>query len=223
MERVGPSIDFTSTIGEDKANMVAAAVFPASSLSRKQSEILGSILQGIPRGALTEIAGPASSGRTSFLCALLAEATAGEEFCALIDVEDRFDPSSAAASGARLSQILWVRCGGNAEHALKAADLLASAGGFGLVAIDLADTPAKISRRIPLAAWFRLRHAVENTRTALVSVGACVHASSCSALKIELRRNRAIWRGCRLLDGFETIATRVENHRPAKNTLRLAR
>jgi len=203
-----------------------ATVFHGNELSWKQPEVLGSILGGIPRGTLTEIAGPASSGRTSLSLSVLCEATAEDEFCALIDTENTFDPASAEASGVRLSQVLWVRCGGNLEHALKAADLLAQAGGFGLVAIDLADTPAKISRRIPLAAWFRLRNAVKDTRTTLVSVGACFHASSCPALKIDMERRRMIWRGSepvRLLEGFEATVTCVQNHRPARKSLVTAR
>src|SRR5882762_9001633 len=112
-------------------------------LTRKQpaEEALSSIVGEIPRGAITEIAGPAFSGRTSLLYSLLATASAGQEFCAFLDAGDTFDPESAAASGVRLSQVLWVRCGGNLEHALKAADLLAQAGGFGLVAIDFGDAP----------------------------------------------------------------------------------
>ena len=122
-------------------------------LTRKQSagEALSSIVGEIPRGAITEIAGPAFSGRTSLLYSLLATASAGQEFCAFLDAGDAFDPESAAASGVRLPQVLWVRCGGNLEHALKAADLLAQAGGFGLVAIDFGGTPTKIVRRIPRA------------------------------------------------------------------------
>ena len=191
--------------------MLASAALPAVTYLRNEPKLLGSVLGGIPRGALTEIAGSVSSGRTTLLCALLAEASAGDEFCALIDTPGSFDPASAAAAGVRLSQLLWVRCGGNPEHALKAADLLAQAGGFGLVALDLADTPVKISRRIPLAAWFRLRRAVQNTKTALVSVGACFNASTSAALKIELVRDRAVWRG-RLLEGMEITANRVRNH-----------
>src|SRR5580700_2783533 len=83
---------------------------------------------GLPRGCLTEIYGPASSGRTSLLLAILAEATAREEVCALVDAEDAFNPVSAAESGVRLAGLLWVRCAGGcherAEQALKAADLL---------------------------------------------------------------------------------------------------
>src|SRR5271157_1556089 len=86
---------------------------------------------GLPRGRLTEIVGPASSGRTSLLLSILAQATAREEICALVDAEDAFDPASAAAAGVRLDRLLWVRSANNAEHALKAADLLIQGGGFG--------------------------------------------------------------------------------------------
>ncbi len=72
--------------------------------------------------------------------------------------------------GADLERVLWVDCGGNAEHALKSADLLIQAGGFGLVVLDLADTPEREARRISLASWFRLRHAAERTGAALVAV-----------------------------------------------------
>ena len=174
-------------------------------------ETLPSAVGEIPRGALIEISGPASSGRTSLLNSLLAAASCGQEFCALLDAEDTFDPESAAAAGVRLSQVLWVRCRGNVEHALKAADMLVQAGGFGLVAIDLGDTPGKVVRRIPLAAWFRLRHAVENTRTTLVVMAQQIHAPSCSVLKIELGRRRTLWKG--LLNGLEAVAQYLRNHR----------
>jgi len=183
---------------------------------RSHSDAIHTAVGEIPRGTLTEIAGPASSGRTTFLYAILAAACAEQEFCALIDAEDSFDPASAAAAGVRLSQVLWVRCGGNVEHALKAADLLAQGGGFGVVALDLADSPAGSTRRIPLASWFRLRHAVENTRTAFVSIGQQIHASSCSTLKIELRRDRVLWRGhapATLLHGIGVTAQRLRDHR----------
>jgi len=67
---------------------------------------------GIPRGALTEIFGPASSGRTSLLLSLMAQMTAREEVCALVDASDAFDPGFAAAAGVDLERLLWVRCGG---------------------------------------------------------------------------------------------------------------
>ena len=101
------------------------------------------------------------------------------------------------------TRVLWVNCGGNAEHALKSADLLIQAGGFGLVVLDLADTPDKDARRIPLASWFRLRHAAERTGAALVAVERQINARSCSAMQIEMRRKRTVWIG-KLLRGFHS-------------------
>jgi hypothetical protein len=66
---------------------------------------------GLPRGCLTEIFGPASSGRTSILLAALAAATQRQEVCALVDVTNAFDPQSAAAAKVALDRLLWVRCG----------------------------------------------------------------------------------------------------------------
>jgi recombination protein RecA len=65
---------------------------------------------GLPRGCLTEICGPASSGRTSLLFAALAAATAREEVCALVDTSDCFDPLSGEQAGIDLERLLWVRC-----------------------------------------------------------------------------------------------------------------
>jgi hypothetical protein len=141
----------------------------------------------IPRGTLTEIHGPASSGRTGIFHAALARATRRPEFCALIDAGDSFDPRTAAEAGVQLPWLLWVRCGGSAEHALKAADLLVQAGGFGIVAIDLAGIPARDARRISLASWFRLRNAVEKTPAALVVLGEELNAHSCSTLQVQTR------------------------------------
>ncbi|MGA3213111.1 MAG: hypothetical protein ABSD20_17545 [Terriglobales bacterium] len=69
---------------------------------------------GLPRGALTEICGLASSGRTSLLLAALAQATRRQEICALVDATDGFDPHSAAAAGVELERLLWIRCSGTA-------------------------------------------------------------------------------------------------------------
>ncbi len=144
----------------------------------------------LPRGCLTEIFGPASSGRTSLLLSILAAATERDEVCALVDAEDAFDPASAAAAGVRLDRLLWVACAHNAEHALKAADLLIQGGGFGLVALDLGDTPPETARRISLTSWFRLRRAVENTPTVLVAVARQSNAKTCASLQLECARER---------------------------------
>lgn len=180
---------------------------------------LDAVTGGLPRGCLTEIFGPTSSGRTSLLISILAAATEREESCALVDAEDSFDPSSAAAAGVRLERLLWVRCGHSAEHALKAADLLIQGGGFGLVAMDLGDTPPKTARRISLTSWFRLRRAVEHTPTVLVTVARQSNAKTCASLMLECTRERVAWRSGRaeadqkLLRG---IRVRVARRKPER-------
>ena len=173
---------------------------------------------GLPQGCLTEIYGPASSGRTSLMLAAMAQATGRENVCALVDASDAFDPASAAAAGVRLERLLWVRCGGNAEHALKAADLLVQSGGFGMVVMDLADTPIVTARRISMTSWFRLRRAVEHTPTVLLILEQQPLAKTCASLSLEMLREKAAWSGrsgapgcARLLRG---IRVRVERRKP---------
>ena len=71
---------------------------------------LDALTGGLPRGALSEITGPASSGRTGVMLAALAGATRRQEVCALVDASDSFDPASAAAAGVDLDRLLWIRC-----------------------------------------------------------------------------------------------------------------
>jgi hypothetical protein len=189
-------------------------VRPVPELVRTGISEVDAATGGLPRGALTEIFGSASSGRTSLLISIVAAATGRQEICALVDAEDAFDPVSAAASGVCLERLLWIRCGHNAEHALKAADLLIQGGGFGLVAMDLGDTPPRTARRISLTSWFRLRRAVENTPTALVTVAQQSNAKTCASLMLECTRQRVMWSGSTpLLRGMQV---RVVRRKPAR-------
>jgi recombination protein RecA len=69
------------------------------------------LIQGFPHGALTEIYGLASSGRTTLALSFLAEMTRQQQVCTIVDTSDSFDPESLAAAGALLNRVLWVRCG----------------------------------------------------------------------------------------------------------------
>ena len=102
-------------------------ISPASITSASQLEIrptpemvssgvpaIDALTGGLPRGCLTEICGPASSGRTTILLAALAAATRRGEFCVVVDASDALDPQSAAATGVELNRLLWVRCGEDA-------------------------------------------------------------------------------------------------------------
>ena len=172
-----------------------AAAFP---LGWRHVEPLDTLLAAgcdFPRGRISEIIGARSSGRTSVLHALLAASTGRGEYAALVDTQDAFDACSAAAAGVELSKLVWVRCGGNAEHALRAADLLIQAGGFGVVALDLVEVAPAALNRIPATAWFRFRRALESTPTILAVVADHPLAKSCSALTIKMPPRKARFTG----------------------------
>jgi len=141
---------------------------------------------GIPRGAITEIFGPRSSGRTSLMYAALAYATAHDEVCALVDTNDVFAPTAATAAGIDFDRLLWIRCAANLEHAFKATDLLLHAGGFGLVILDIGDVAGKDARRIISSWWYRFRRTVENRPTAIMVISEEACTRSCAAVTLEL-------------------------------------
>jgi hypothetical protein len=148
-----------------------------------------------PRGRISEITGTRSSGRTSVLHALLAASTGRGEYAALVDSKNAFDACSAASVGVELSKLVWVRCGGNAEHALRAADLLIHAGGFGVVALDLAEVAPAALNRIPPTAWFRFRRALDATPTILTVLADHPLAKSCSFMTIKMPPRKARFTG----------------------------
>ncbi|HEX6162779.1 MAG TPA: hypothetical protein VFZ31_05410 [Vicinamibacterales bacterium] len=155
---------------------------------------------GLPRGQVSEVVGPASSGRTSVAWAALAAATRRGESVAIIDTFDRFDPPTAHACGIDLSRLLWVR--GQAiskttaaidpawlpgvravngpgtfmerviDRAIKSLNLVVSSGVCTLVVIDLIDVPASALRRLPASTWFRVERAIEGSDTVVLILAA---------------------------------------------------
>ncbi|MBV9574243.1 MAG: hypothetical protein JOY93_09330 [Acidobacteriales bacterium] len=92
------------------------------------------------------------------------------------------------------------------EQALRVTDLLLQSGGFGIIAMDLADVPVRAVRRIPLVSWFRFQRAVENLPTILLVVAPEPCAQTCASLVLNLsssassellekggRRTRGCW------------------------------
>ena len=152
-----------------------------------------SLTNGLPRGAITEIFGPASSGRTSLMLASLAQATTHEEVCALIDTSNAFDPQSAAQAGMDLDRLLWLRCDGKLEHAFKATDMILQSGGFGLVVLDLGDIPSTQARKIISSWWYRFRRVVENKPTALLVIAADSCVRSCASLSLGVNKAADQW------------------------------
>ena len=153
-------------------------------------EAIDAVLRGgLPRGQVSEIAGSPSSGRTTLLLQLLAAATRGGEIAALVDTCDRLEVASAAAAAIDLDRLLWIRgesfdqvdgaplhslrtrlCDRVLERAIKALTLVLQAGGFAIVAIDLADVHPRLLRSLPFTTWLRLQRIVEGSDTACLLV-----------------------------------------------------
>ena len=163
---------------------------------------LRGLLPGLPEGAITEMSGARSSGRTTMFHASLAAATGAGEMCAVVDGSDAFDPASAAAAGVRLERLLWVQCHHDVQDTLKAADLILHGGGFRLVVVDLCDLPVVELQRVPVAWWHRLRLSVESTPGVLLVATATPMLRQAAAVQVELSGPRAEWPGT-LLTGVD--------------------
>ena len=164
---------------------------------------------GIPVGHFSEIVGPRSSGRTSLLFSLLGTLTGRGELVALVDTFDAFDAESAAGAGVRLENLLWVRgdtctpafplmasrqtgADRSIERAVKAANLVLQAGGFSLVALDLADAPLQALRRIPMNTWMRLQRVIEGQPSAGIVLSAAPLSRSAGGVSIMLQQSNGI-------------------------------
>ena len=155
---------------------------------------------GLPLGAVCEVYGPECTGRTSLALAFVAQVTRQGGACAWIDVGDALDPESAAASGVDLERLLWVRCAEGEEkrprkkiwsrldQALRAADLVLQAGGFGAVIFDMGAVAPEHALRVPLASWFRFRQAAERTQATFLLLSQVSCAKSCSAVQLRPER-----------------------------------
>lgn len=79
-----------------------------------------------------------------------------QEFVALVDAGNAFDPASVQEP-ALLEHLLWVRCKG-VRQALHCADALLRDDNFPLVIVDLLEAPLRELKRVPLHQWYRLQH-----------------------------------------------------------------
>ncbi len=193
---------------------------PSSLLPMDIPPVDGCLRGGLPRGQLSELTGACSSGRMTLLLQLMAAATRRGEIAAFVDTHDRLDVASAAAAGVDLDRLLWIRGmprtrvpgsgirdsigretgDGRREtdpaidRALKALNLVLQAGGFSLVAIDLADVPVMRLRQIPLTTWPRVQRAIEGSDTACVLLTPEPLARSAGGLTLSLA-GRSTWTG----------------------------
>lgn len=157
----------------------------------------GLLAGGLPRGAVSEIHGPASSGRTGLAVALAARSTGRGALVAWVDPADRFDPAGAAESGMDLARCLWLR-GGQAfglARALSGLGVVLGSGLFEAVVLDLVGVPADDLRRLPATTWIRLARTIEDSPTALLLAAAAHVACGPGGVSLALSPARAEWSG----------------------------
>jgi hypothetical protein len=179
-------------------------------------QALDTYLQGgLPAGQLSEVVGPASSGRTTLAWQWMAAATRRGDTVALVDTFDRFDPASAVACRLDLDRLLWIR--GQAisktacavdpvwlpgvrtvegpgtmvertlDRALKALNLVLQSGVCPVVVIDLADVPLAALRRIPYTTWLRVQRVIEGSDTTCVLIAPEPLARSVGGITLTLQ------------------------------------
>jgi recombination protein RecA len=90
---------------------------------------------GLPRGRVTEIYGPESSGKSTLAMHVVAEAQRNGGICAYIDAEHAMDPVYARAIGVDVDELL-ISQPDTGEQALEIADMLIRSGALDVVVID---------------------------------------------------------------------------------------
>src|SRR5476649_912815 len=115
----------------DPGARVAVDAIPTGALSLDLALGIG----GVPRGRIIEIFGPESSGKTTLVYHIIAEAQKLGGVCAFIDAEHAMDPLYAQRIGVDIDELL-VSQPDYGEQALEIADMLIRSGAVDLVAID---------------------------------------------------------------------------------------
>ncbi|NMC18455.1 MAG: recombinase RecA [Chloroflexi bacterium] len=160
-----------------EAHNLAVEVIPTGSLSLDIALGVG----GIPRGRITEIFGPESSGKTTLCLHIAAEAQKLGGTVAFIDMEHALDPSYAARLGVDVESLL-VSQPDMGEQALEIAETLVRSGAVDLVIIDsvaalvpraeiegdMGDASMGMQARLMSQALRKLSGAINQTKTAVI-------------------------------------------------------
>ena len=164
---------------------------------------------GLPRGRVSELCGPFSSGKTSLALSLLAAATQRGEVVACVDPADALNPESIGRAGAVLERLLWVRPRSIVE-ALRGTELLLQASGFAVIVFDLG---MRLPRSLGGHVWPRLARAAERSHTSLVILAPQRVTGSVATLSLGVRARAPLWRRdvWSLFEGIETVVVIERN------------
>ncbi len=115
----------------DEANRVPVSVIPTGCIELDNALGVG----GIPRGRISEVYGPESSGKTTLALHMVAEAQKLGGFAVFIDAEHALDPIYAEHLGVNMNS-LFVSQPDNGEQALEIADTLVRSGAIDIIVVD---------------------------------------------------------------------------------------
>ncbi len=160
-----------------EAHSMQTEVIPTGSLSLDIALGVG----GIPRGRITEIFGPESSGKTTLCQHIVAEAQRMGGVAAYIDMEHALDPSYAARCGVDIENLL-ISQPDTGEQALEIAETLVRSGAVDVVVIDsvaalvpraeiegdMGEPTMGIQARLMSQALRKLAGAISQTKTAVI-------------------------------------------------------
>jgi recombination protein RecA len=160
-----------------EASHLTVEVIPTGSLALDLALGVG----GVPRGRVTEIYGPESSGKTTLCQHIVAEAQQLGGVCAYIDMEHALDPGYASRCGVRVED-LYISQPDTGEQALEIAETLVRSGGVDVVVVDsvaalvpraeiegdMGDATMGMQARLMSQALRKLSGAIKQTNTAVV-------------------------------------------------------
>jgi recombination protein RecA len=161
----------------EASTKLAVEVIPTGSISLDLALGVG----GIPRGRVTEIYGPESSGKTTLLQHIIANAQATGGVAALIDAEHAFDPLYAKNCGVNIDELL-VSQPDTGEQALEIGEALVRSGALDVVCIDsvaalvpraelegdMGDAHMGLQARLMSQALRKLTGVISKSRTAVI-------------------------------------------------------
>lgn len=168
----------TAMVGSDRTH-TTVATYSTGSLGLDHALGIG----GYPKGRVTEIYGPESSGKTTLTLHAIASCQAAGGIAAFIDAEHALDPSYAARLGVDLDRLIIAQPD-DGEQALDVLEELVSCGGIDLVVLDsvaalvpraelegeMSDTQVGLQARLMSKALRKVTGAASKSNTAVVFI-----------------------------------------------------
>ncbi len=163
-------------LGEHRAHVKIESI-PTGSIMLDLALGIG----GVPRGRVTEIYGPESSGKTTLCLHIIANAQRRGGICAIVDAEHALDPAYAERLGVNVNELL-ISQPDTGEQALEIVEMLVRSGAVDVVVVDsvaalvpraeiegeMGDSHVGLQARLMSQALRKLTGAINNSKTSVV-------------------------------------------------------